>query len=79
MPARQPLVVPIASGESLPGNGFGDVSVVLQERESLDLYALWRVAAGGEELRIGGRARARMAAAHRAFQEFVREDSGRYI
>ena len=55
------------------------MSVVLQERESLDLYALWRVAAGGEELRIGGRARARMAAAHRAFQEFVREDSGRYI
>ena len=55
------------------------MSVVLQDRGSLDLYALWRVAAGGERLRIGRRARSRMAAAHRAFQDFVREDTGRYI
>jgi len=55
------------------------VSVVFQERNDVDLHALWRVAVGGESLRIGRRARARMAAAHRAFQRFVREDSGRYI
>ena len=55
------------------------MSVVVQERDALDLYALWRVAAGGEGLRIGRRARTRMAAAHRAFQDFVRADTGRYI
>ena len=55
------------------------MSVTVQERDGLDQYALWRVAAGGESLRIGRRARARMAAAHRAFQDFVRADSGRYI
>lgn len=55
------------------------MSVVVQERDALDLYALWRVAAGGESLRLGRRARTRMAAAHRAFQDFVRADSGRYI
>ena len=55
------------------------MSVVLQERDDVDLHALWRVAVGGERLRIGRRARARMAAVHRAFQDFVRADSGRYI
>ena len=55
------------------------MSVVFQERDDVDLHALWRVAVGGERLRIGRRARARMAAVHRAFQDFVREDSGRYI
>ena len=55
------------------------MSVVVQDRESLDLYALWRVAAAGEDLRIGRRARARMRDVHRAFQDFVRKDSGRYI
>ena len=55
------------------------MNVVVQERDTLDLYALWRVAVAGEGLRIGRRARTRMAAAHRAFQDFVREDSRRYI
>ncbi len=55
------------------------MSVVVQERGALDLYALWRVAVGGESLRIGRRAHTRMAAAHRAFQDFLRDNSGRYI
>ena len=55
------------------------MSVILQDREGLDLSALWRVAAGGESLRIGRRARTRMAAAHRAFQDFIRDNPGRYI
>ena len=55
------------------------MSVVLQDRDTVDLHALWRVAAGGEELRVGRRARARMAEAHRAFQRYVRERPGRYI
>ena len=55
------------------------MSVVVQDRERVDLHGLWRVAAGGESLRIGRRARAWMASAHRAFQHYLREDSGRYI
>ena len=71
--------LPAPTRRSCENAGSVGVSVVLQSREELDLCALWRVAAGGESLRIGRRARARMAAAHRAFQDFVQEDSGRYI